>query len=84
MAQVVNEVQAISQIRSRLTMVLAIAVIAVMVTLLALAGAFATSTGEVENVIPNVGSAIIHDDAGSVHLSAAPNVNLSGKVAGVH
>ena len=56
MAHVVNEVQATSQIRSRLTMVLAIAVIAVMVTLLALAGAFASGTAEsgAPNVAPSI------------------------------
>ena len=56
MAQIVNGVQATSQIRSRLTMVLAIAVIAVMVTLLALAGAFASGTAEsgVPNAAPSI------------------------------
>ena len=56
MAHVVNEVQATSQIRSRLTMVLAIAVIAVMVTLLTLAGAFTSGTAESEapNIAPSI------------------------------
>ena len=56
MAQVISEVQATSRIRSRLTMVLAIATIAVIVTLLALAGAFASGT--VESGAPNVAPSI--------------------------
>ena len=48
----------------RLTVLVAIAVITAMVTLLVLTGIFMTSTGEVETVVRNAGSAIIHDGAG--------------------
>ena len=65
----------------RLMVLVAIALIAAMVALsTVLTGTLMTSTTEVETVIPNAGSALIHDDAGNVN----PNVDLSGKVAGVH
>ena len=66
---------------SRWLTLLAIVVIATALTLMTLAGTFATSTGEVESLTPNVGGAIIHDDAGNVHPNSGV---LSGKVANVH
>lgn len=69
--------------RRRLSVLVAIVVIAAMVALLVWAAPFATSGVGAEDANPISGSAVLHDDAGNVHRGAGSAV-LHDDAGNVH